>query len=102
MKMAKLVAAIATLSLLLLMFQSLHSYAAESFLERKGGDSPMAYTPIKRNSDGTFSVAQVTSCFLGRCPIAGDVCCHAYHQTVGNVYWCCRRGQQCVGYNGCQ
>jgi hypothetical protein len=101
---------ISTIALLLFAFLSAclprSSHAADaSLLLRKislSKDRPSTFTSVKRNSDGSFSVAQITACFLGRCPNAGDICCHGVHSVAGNVYWCCHSGQRCGGYNACQ
>jgi hypothetical protein len=102
-KWIKLSATFAALFAFLVICSPQSSHADGASLLQKislSKDSSTTFSPIKRNPDGSFSVA-VTLCFLGRCPNEGDVCCHAVHPMAGNVYWCCRSGQQCVAFNSC-
>lgn len=100
---ARVLAISALLLAIVTMCRPFDSHAEETHVLKKIAlqEGTANFTPVKKNDDGSFSVA-ITACFLGRCPIEGDVCCHGVHPMAGNVYWCCRGGQQCVAFNGCR
>jgi hypothetical protein len=89
-----------TLIAISLIYMSGNCLAEDALLKQVSSTEGGSFsTPIKRNGAGSFSVA-VTLCYLGRCPMEGDVCCHTVVSGFNN-WFCCRRGQRCGYPGGC-